>query len=172
MYDIIYKNKNIGSLKATYSTKGDKTIYHTSSTIGIKIIKQIDVNYTYEVSMENNLLKKANVDILVNGKQHAKTNTHWQENKYLITKNNKVQDPINTTIKYSTILLYFIEPMNITKCYSEQDGSFNSITSLGNHTYKKTNSKGKENNYTYKNGILESAIVDGGIIEFEMKLRH
>ncbi len=171
LYDIIYKDKNIGNLKASYTIKGSKTIYHTSSTIEIKIIKQIDVNYTYEVSIENNHLKKAAVDILVNGKQHAKTNTHWHHSKYLITKNEKTQDPITKKINYSTILLYFKEPTNIKSCYSEQDGSFNSIVSLGNHSYKKINSKGKENSYNYKNGILESAIVDGGIIEFQMKLR-
>jgi hypothetical protein len=171
-YDIIYKEKNIGNLKAIHTYNDSKNTYHTSSTIEIKMIKQFNVNYTYEVSMENHHLKKADVDILVNGKQHAKTITHWHENKYLITKNDKTQDPIKTTIKYSTIQLYFIEPSNIHSCYSEEDGSFNTIESLGNHSYKKINSKGKENIYYYKNGTLEKATIDGGIIEFEMKLRH
>ncbi|AIZ42353.1 DUF6134 family protein [Cellulophaga baltica] len=170
-YDIIYKEKTIGSLKATKTHKDAKTTYHTSSTIAFRLIKEFAVNYNYSVDFEAKLLKKAVVNIHINDKSHAKTLTQWHENEYLITKNGKSEVPIKTTIDYTTILLYFLEPTHINNCYSEQDGSFNTIVSLGNHVYKKINANGKENVYYYKNGVLEKAVIDGGLIAFEMLLR-
>ena len=68
--------------------------------------------------------------------------------------------------------MYFEEPVTITRCYSEQEGDFNIITSLGNHKYKKVNSRGKESFFFYKNGSLEKAVIDGGIVSFEMILKE
>ncbi|ADV50486.1 hypothetical protein Celal_3215 [Cellulophaga algicola DSM 14237] len=171
-FDIIYKEKTIGSLIATKSTKDAKINYHTSSTIKFRIIKEIAVNYKYDVSFNAKVLKKAAVNISINEKSHAKTLTHWHGNEYQITKNDKPEVAIKNTITYATVLLYFVEPLDITDCYSEQDGSFNTIISLGNHGYKKINANGKENEYYYKNGVLEKAVIDGGLIAFEMVRRE
>jgi hypothetical protein len=39
---------------------------------------------------------------------------------------------------------------------------------LGDHTYKKINSKVKEDVYYYKDGTLEKAIIHGGLVDFEL----
>ncbi|WP_158976921.1 DUF6134 family protein [Cellulophaga sp. L1A9] len=171
-FDIIYKEKTIGSLKATKTSKNAKITYHTSSTINFRLIKEFAVNYKYDVSFDAELLKKAVVNISINDKSHAKTLTQWHENEYHIEKNGKTEAPLESTINYATILLYFVEPLNVTDCYSEQDGSFNTIIPLGNHGYKKINANGKENEYYYKHGVLEKAVIDGGLISFEMQLRE
>ncbi len=169
-YDVVYKNKTVGSLKATKQIKGSETVYKTSSTIELKIIKTFDIFYKFDVTVEDEVLEKAYVDILVNDKQHAKTSTEWHNNEYQITKDDKAVEAIKRNINYSTIFLYFDEPVNINSCYSEQDGTFNTIVSLGNNTYKKINAKGRENIYYYKNGALDKIVIDAGIIEFEIVL--
>ncbi|QXP52527.1 DUF6134 family protein [Cellulophaga sp. HaHa_2_1] len=171
-YDIIYKEKTIGSLKATKTHKDANTTYRTSSTIEFRLIKEFAVNYNYSVDFEAKLLKKAVVNIRINDKSHAKTLTQWHENEYHIEKNGKTEALLESTINYATILLYFVEPSNVTDCYSEQDGSFNTIIPLGNHGYKKINANGKGNEYYYKQGVLEKAVIDGGLISFEMQLRE
>ncbi|MGB2759341.1 MAG: DUF6134 family protein [Maribacter stanieri] len=167
-FDIINKNEVIGNLKATKTSTDTKTHYQSVTTISTKILKEIKVNYKYDVTYERNKLKKANVYIDVNDKPYADILTNWEAKHYQITKNDKKEKVVEDEINYATILLYFNEPIDIERCYSEQDGSFNTIVPLGNHTYKKINAKNHENIYYYKNGFLQKAEINGGLVKFEI----
>ncbi|MBU2939758.1 hypothetical protein KO494_09430 [Lacinutrix sp. C3R15] len=167
-FDIVLKDKIIGQLETTKRIKDSKIHYHSATNITTRIITEINVNYNYNVVFNNNNLKKADVHITVNNKPHAETNTEWLQNQYIITQNNKKEKSIKDPIHYSTILMYFQEPENISYCFSEEDGSINTIVPLGNHTYKKINAKGKENIYYYKNGKLIKAEIDGGLVSFQI----
>ena len=165
---ILHNNKVIGSLKATRTTKDSITYYHSSTIIKTRLIKDIRVNYKYDVTFNNTLLEKADVHITVNEKPHAETYTQRTSTYYQIVKNDDKKKTLKDSISYATIQLYFKEPVNVDNCYSEQDGSFNTIAALGNHSYQKINSKGKVNTYYYKNGALKKATIDGGLIKFEI----
>ncbi|MGJ8713897.1 MAG: DUF6134 family protein [Maribacter stanieri] len=167
-FDIINKNEVIGNLKATKTSTDTKTHYQSVTTISTKILKEIKVNYKYDVTYERNKLKKANVYIDVNDKPYADILTNWEAKHYQIIKNDKKEKVVEDEINYATILLYFNEPIDIERCYSEQDGSFNTIVPLGNHTYKKINAKNHENIYYYKNGFLQKAEINGGFVKFEI----
>ncbi|WP_452228055.1 DUF6134 family protein [Lacinutrix sp. MEBiC02404] len=167
-FDIVLKDKVVGQLQATKSFKDAKAHYQSSTNITTRFIKDITVNYKYNVIFNANNLEKADVHITVNNKPHAETKTQWLDDHYLIQQNEDKTIVFNKTIKYSTILMYFVEPENISFCFSEEDGSINTIIPLGNHTYKKVNAKGKENIYYYKNGKLMKVEVDGGLISFQM----
>ena len=169
-YDIIVKDKIVGSLSASQKTKGPKTMYQSLTSIKTKLIREIEVDYKYDVTFDSSILKKANVSITVNDRPHARTSTVWKNTEYEIVKDEQ-ESTLKESIQYATILLYFKEPTDVQNCYSEQDGTMNTIVSLKNHSYKKINSKGKENTYYYKNGILHKAIIDGGVINFELLAR-
>ncbi|WP_247656637.1 DUF6134 family protein [Maribacter sp. MMG018] len=170
-FDIVLNDKVIGNLKATKSSEGNKTFYQSETAIKTRVIKEIEVNYKYDVTFENKVMKMADVVIDVNNKPHANTVTNLKGSQYQIIKNDKKEEVVDPPIDYTTILLYFKEPVNIDRCYSEQNGSFNTIVALGEHSYKKINTKGKENIYYYKNGILEKASIDGGLVKFEIIAR-
>lgn len=169
-FDIIHNQKVIGSLKATKSIKNGEIYYHSSTNIETRLIKEIRVNYKYDVIFDDAVLKTSKVNITVNNKPHTNTDTERKKSNYLVIKNDKTEDTINQSIEYATIQLYFKEPKNISSCYSEQNGRFNTIKALGNHSYKKINTKGRENQYFYndKTGFLERATIDGGLIKFEI----
>lgn len=167
-FDIVMNEKTIGSLKATKTNKNSQNYYHSSTTVKTRIIRNITVNYTYDVSFENGQLRKSDVNIIINDRPHAETATEWRNNEYQMTKNGKEKEVLKKPIKFTTVLLYFEEPENINSCFSEQDGTFNTIIPLGNHSYKKINAKGKENIYYYKDGALERATIDGGLASFEI----
>lgn len=170
-FDVVHNGRVIGSLNASKTFKDSITNYKSSTIIETRIIKEIRVNYKYDVAFENNMLESSNVDITINEKPHAKTYTVWIDSDYQVMKNDEDKKILIDSINYSTVQLYFKEPKHIKKCYSEQDGSFNTITALGNHSYKKTNSEGRENIYYYKKGILKKATIDGGLIKFEIIAR-
>ena len=88
-FDIINKNEVIGNLKATKTSTDTKTHYQSVTTISTKILKEIKVNYKYDVTYERNKLKKANVYIDVNNKPYADILTNWEVKHYQITKNDK-----------------------------------------------------------------------------------
>ncbi|MEM5565048.1 DUF6134 family protein [Psychroserpens sp. AS72] len=167
-FDIVHKKKVIGNLKASRTITDSKIHYQSSTTINTRIMKEIRVNYKYDVTFEAQLLEKSDVNITVNENPHAKTETEWEDNSYQVIKNGKYENRINDSISYSTVQMFFNEPVNINTCYSEQNGSFNTIIELGNHTYKKINSKGNENIYYYDMGVLKKATIDVGLITFEI----
>ncbi|MDO6596124.1 hypothetical protein Q4512_04300 [Oceanihabitans sp. 2_MG-2023] len=166
-FDIILKDKVVGELQASRSNKDSEIHYKSITNIKTRFITEINVDYKYNVVFNDNSLKKADVIITVNNKTHAETTTKWLGNHYSIIENEKAK-VFNASIDYSTILMYFEEPKGVSHCFSEEDGTLNIIKSLGNHTYKKINSKGKENIYYYKNGKLTKAEIDGGLINFQM----
>ena len=166
-FNIIHKNKVIGSLEATKTIKDTTTYYKSSTNINTRIIKNIHVNHKYNVVFNQGLLSSADVNIIINDKQNAKTITTRKNKNYQIIKNGKHETPIKTSINYATVQLYFEEPTHVSQCYSEQNGDFNSIIAIGNHTYKKVNAKNNENLYYYNKGELTKAIIDGGLITFE-----
>ena len=168
IFNIIHKNKVIGSLKAEKIVKDSCTNYKSITHINTRIIKKIQVIHEYEVTFKNQQLTKAKVNISVNNKQQAKTVTAWKQNTYQVFKNEKYQKSISQSITYATIQLYFEEPKNVSNCYSEQNGDNNSIIDMGNHVYKKINTKNNENQYYYENGQLTKATIDGGLINFEI----
>lgn len=167
-FTIVHNAKVIGELNTTRTTKDSKTYYQSSTTLETRIIKDIRVHYNYDVIFKNSLLEQSKVLIYVNDKPHAETSTLRKDAAYQIVKNEALEKTIKDSISYATIQLYFKEPVAINLCYSEQDGSFNRIVDLENHTYKKINSKGKENLYYYENGNLKKAVIDIGITTFDI----
>jgi len=172
-FDVVWNNdKVIGSLKASRTAIDSRTYYQSATTINTRIITNIRVNYKYDVVFNNKHLEMADVNITVNKKSHAQTNTQWTGTNYHIVKNDKKYDDFKKFITYSTIQLYFEEPLDVKSCYSEQEGDFDTIIALGNHTYNKVNAKGHKNIYFYKAGRLEKATIDGGIIKFNIVARN
>lgn len=170
-FDIVRNERVLGSLEASRIVSGTKTYYKSFTNINTKLIRQLKVDYKYDVVFDNGQLQKADVRIMVNDKLHAKTITKWKNSGYRIAENKEEVTILTDGINHATILLYFEEPITIKSSYSEQDASFNEIVPLGNHIYKKINSKGRENIYQYENGVLKKIEVDGGLSRFEMITR-
>ncbi|WP_437397725.1 DUF6134 family protein [Flagellimonas lutimaris] len=170
-FDIYFKDDSVGTLRATLDPKGSKVQYTSITSVSIKIIKQLKVDYEYLVTFEDGYLSESNVDVLINEKTHTEAFTKWTGNQYKFVKDRKNEAIMEEKVPYSTILLFFSEPNNVEQCYSEMDGSINTIVPLGDHRYKKINSKGKENIYQYHNGTLTEATIDG-IVDFKIVKRN
>ncbi|WP_054851872.1 DUF6134 family protein [Olleya sp. ITB9] len=167
-FNVVRNNKIIGNLKATKTTTNNSINYQSATTIEAKIIKNIIVKYNYDVTFKSNNLETADVKIIVNNNPHTSTKTKKTDGNYKVLIDGKNEETIDAVINFSTIQLYFNEPINISKCYSEQTGQFNSIIAMGNHVYKKINEKGKAGIFHYTDGLLTKASIDGGLIKFDL----
>ena len=171
-YAVIHKENKIGQLEAIKKKNAEIIEYSTATNIETRILAKIEVNYNFQVFFKGHQLTKAEAEIFVNGKNRTSTKTiRTNEKFYKFYDSGKLEKSIKSPISYTCIQLMFEEPIGIKKAYSEETGEFQSIRKIGNHSYAKENEKGRESLYYYKNGILQTAKIDAGIIEFELQLQ-
>ncbi|ETN96115.1 DUF6134 family protein [Zhouia amylolytica] len=168
-FEVLHRDKSIGVLEAVKETYHKEVVYNNHTSIDTRIITKIEVNYGYNVTYDNNGLVEASAQIKFNGKERTNAHTERKGKNYLFFKDNNEPEKLDQEIDYSTVKLIFEEPKNVNRVYAEEHGEFHSIKRIASNTYLKTSPDGKENTYYYKNGILEKAEIDGGVIKFVIK---
>jgi len=174
LFDVVFKGDKIGTLKVKRHERKDKTIYTSNTRIKttILLIKKINIRHKYRVSYQSEQLLLSKVTIKVNKKKPERIKVRQSDNGYLIKSNSEDTYRIDEPIKYSSILLYFEEPKNITKSFSERSGNFNAIDQMDDGSYRIINEEGDENRYYYTDGQLSLMKVDGGMVNFEIRARQ
>ena len=170
-FDVVRNDKTIGELIAIKTGDDDLITYKSYTRINARILKKIAVLYQFEVTMKEDQLNSSDAIIAVNGKTRDHTQVKWTGDKYHIQTKGKREKWLLNPIAYPAILLLFEEPIDVETSFFEETANFHSLYAMGSHSYKKINRKGKENWYYYKNGKLQRATVDAGIVRFEMILR-
>lgn len=170
-FDVVRNEKIIGELVAIKSHSDGLITYSNSTNITSRVFKDISICYQFDVVMIQNKLDAANAMIEVNGRVRNHTIIKRVENQYEIQRKGERKKRLAEPVTYPAILLLFQEPINIKKSFYEETGDFHTLHSMGNHSYKKVNSSGKENWYYYQNGKLQRAVIDAGIVQFEIVLR-
>ncbi|MEM1324131.1 MAG: DUF6134 family protein [Bacteroidota bacterium] len=170
-FNIVRNKKTIGELTVVKTRKNGLTTYTSTTHLNVRLLHKVNVFYRVEVDMQHDQLYAASVIIEVNGKVHDRTETTRIEDKYLIEHKGKKKEAA-ITIDYPEILLLFQEPVGFAASFSEKTGNFHSLHAVGEHAYKKINPKGRENYYYYKDGKLQRAEVDAGLIQFEIVLQR
>ncbi|WP_417888013.1 DUF6134 family protein [Zunongwangia sp.] len=172
VFDVIHRDKKIGEFVAS-RVKNNKIITYTSKTaIEARLLAKINVNYNFEVLYEDDLMQKAYTEVIVNGKRRTDSKTIKRKNSYLFFDCGDHESTINYPISFSSILLIFEEPISVSKIYSEENGNFQKITRVKSHCYTKENKKGRVNTYFYRNGLLQKAFIDSGLIDFELQIQE
>lgn len=170
-FDVVRNDKTIGELVAIKTATDDLITYKSHTRINAHLLKKIAVLFQFEVTMKQDQLNSSDAIIQVNGKTRDHTQVTWTGDKYHIQTKGKQEKWLSDPIAYPAILLLFEEPIDVETSFFEETANFHSLYPMGDHSYKKTNAKGKENWYYYENGKLQRAEVDAGIVRFEMILR-
>lgn len=169
-YKVIYKDKEVGTLDAIKRTNDSITFYHNKTEIDTRIITKIKLEYDYEITFENGLLNKAIVQIELNGKSRKNSKTILEKNKYRYYEDEDLSLLISENINYTVAMLMLEEPIGIKNVYSEENGTFHSLKKVKKHIYEKKGEKNRINTYIYENAVLKKAIINAGIIEFQVEL--
>lgn len=169
-YKVIYKDKEVGTLDAIKRTNDSITFYQNKTEIDTRIITKIKLEYDYEITFENGLLNKAIVQIELNGKSRKNSKTILEKNKYCYYEDEDLSLLISENINYTAAMLMLEEPIGIKNVYSEENGTFHSLKKVKKHIYEKKGEKNRINTYIYENAVLKKAIINAGIIEFQVEL--
>lgn len=171
-FDIIHSGKPLGTLDAKKVIDGDITTYTSHTDIEYHMMMIIKIIYDYNVVYEKDALSNATVHITVHG--HEKTNVKTVKNgsSYDFYSDGDKEKEFKKIITNSIEKLFFVEPVGITKLYSEEHGEYHTLKKVGGHAYLKTTPSGHESTYYYKNGALIKSDVDAGIIAFSIILKE
>ncbi len=171
-YKVMKDDKEIGFINAVRTTQGDQVWYDIETKMTIRVLVSQQVHYTSKATFKADILQNSHSRSFLNDKLHNTCVTLLKDNHYLV-KSDKDEYTIRRSITYSGVMLYFTEPVNILQVYSEMSGQDNSIRKTGTDHYILTNSKSrKQNQYWYKAGLLEKAMINHTLADLEILRVH
>jgi hypothetical protein len=153
-YEIRVANHIVGNVNARSKQTGTVKNISIQSDVDIKLLAKFHLDITCD--FDNNLMTRSRViktSARNNGENKAIT-TLREGKSYSITQNGEKTMLSNTDILHSVSELYFIEPRQITRIYSETLGAIVPLTALGNGLYELSLPDGKKNVYKYEKGVL------------------
>lgn len=170
-YKITANDNEIGKLQVKKSIENNTINYSAKSDSKFKLFVSVDFSYKLNCIYKDNELLFSSVTTYVNGSKHSTATTEKIKANVYVLNNNGHENRIFEPIFYSGVLLYFNEPKNISKVYSEFYNNFNPLKQIAIHTYQLTNSQnGNLSEYFYVNGILQKATIHHTLMSFNLEL--
>ena len=152
-FDIVWKGKNVGNIKAIKSSAKETTEYTITADAKINILLSYNIeNYTY-CKLEKRKLTKSIATYKVNGKLKENTDIAEGDDAY-ICNTCKKPNLAYASIGYTTSMMYFIEPAKSGSVFSERFGEYATLTKVADHEFNLELPDGKINNYYYEDGKL------------------
>ena len=172
-YDVVKDNKKVGYFQIGRATAtNNDVVIRSESTVRVSMLFTIEVIDKMYAVFRNNLLHTATIYRTLNGNVRVNNLTQWQNGKYaLSTKDEKNSGAFTQAIRFTTVSLYFDEPLNLTEVYSEKFQRMVNVKSIGIHKYQLTLPDGNTAKYTYVNGQCSEveAKTDWAVIRFVFK---
>ncbi|MBW8686505.1 DUF6134 family protein [Chitinophaga rhizophila] len=152
-YEIRFSNHVIGNITAHCKVNGAARNISIKSKVEMKLLAKFNLDISCD--FDNNILIRSKV-IKSSGKEgDDKTIVTQREAKHYAVILNGQKSVLNTSeIIHSVGEMYFTEPRQITKIFSETLGMFLTLNSLGNGSYELLLPEGKKNVYKYEKGTL------------------
>jgi hypothetical protein len=152
-YEIRFANRIIGNVSAHCKQSGTAKNISIQSKVDMRPLTRfsLDISSDYD----NSVLIRSKV-IKDSGKEgDSKSITTQRDGKvYIIVQNGEKSILNSAEIIHSVSELYFMEPRQITRIFSETIGAFLTLKTLGNGLYELTLPEGKKNIYKYEKGVL------------------
>ena len=171
-YIVRYKGDDIGTLKLQQTVKGDTIHYRMTSDIKTRFIFNIRVKSVEESEFQKGRLIYSAVNRTVNGDEKVKKQTRAGNKIYTLSDDENSVVLHNESIGYNLMKMYCLEPVNISKVYSDNYQKFLPITKIKPHTYKVVLPDGNYNYYSYTNGICSKVEVFNTLYHMEMHLKN
>lgn len=102
------------------------------------------------------------------GKKTNWNTVHFDGSKYTVVSN-QGNYFLHEIPYFSVLKLYFQQPKNISRIFSEAEGGFIPLKKVNEDTYEVKNSKGDRSVYFYKNGKIDRLEFHTSIAKVNMK---
>ena len=161
-YDVILLGKKIGDMTLSRLDQGDAERYLINSESQAKVlfVKQHS-EVKFDVLFKSGILEKSHYSS-VKKDDNIVTNVNRNTQGYSINSNNKHSN-IKDRISYSSVLLYFKEPVGISKIFVERIGDFLPLKKTAQGVYEYLQPDGTRSIYRYLKGKLAEVELKRGM---------
>lgn len=149
---VLRNQEEVGSLTITRTTEGKNKTYLLNSTVHIKALVNVHVHETIMSEYESLVLTSALHKREINGFNSDDKVVVKSGDSYVC--DDETLHHLGSQIKSSVLMLYFHEPKNIDKVYSESFGEIVPVTRLSENIYSLKLPNQTTTDYFYENGVL------------------
>jgi len=171
-YDITKNDKIIGFLKLQKKEDGDKTYLNLVSDVNVNFIINTSIKIKEHSVYENNNLIYSESKRFVNDNEKVNNKTFLTKGIYYLDKNGSIETLKVPLINYNLLLMYFNEPNNIARVYSDSFQQMLKIDKVSQEHFNIQLPDGGNNEYFYKDGKCTKVVVNHTFFQIEMRLKN
>lgn len=162
-YEILADDEKVGYLIARQKVDGDMTHYEIISQVDARMLVRINLDTEINAGFEDGVLQYSSSTTYLNGNVHSNAELNKQKETYMLRKDEHSLKIFEPEILLSSSKLYFHEPDEETKVFSESEGIIKQIEKTGekNYTLTTTGNKKEKSVYSYSS--------DQGLYQIEVK---
>jgi hypothetical protein len=159
-YNILHNGEIKGVLVVHQQVNGSRVRVKIDSEVKTRFLIKVTVKAIEEAIFENGILVYSSLCRIVNGDEKINQQLQVVGISYKITSKSKITTLPNYPIHHSVLSLYYQEPVNVSKIYSDNYQQYVDIKKVENSKYQVIFPNGNINYYSYKNGICTSVEVN------------
>ncbi len=172
-YQIIRKGKSIGHLQTDYQKSNGQSVYAIESHAAFWMVGTIEVDYKSRAVYSNQELVEMEMEEKVNGSVRASGSLKKQNNQYVHkTGNNAYKKLNNQNMAFHSGMLYFHEPVDMRKVFSDKHGKYLEIIPKGNGQYDMLLPSGYKNTFSYSDGVCKQIQVNHKLGTIYIKIKN
>src|SRR5688572_20851974 len=123
-YNIKRNGTVIGTLRFAQHSTGNTTVMKMESEIKTRMLFNFTAKAKEETTYEKGVMTWSSIYRKLNGREKANQQTQAAGNRYIITRNAKTEIQGNYPISYNMLCLYTMEPVFVSKVYSDNFRQF------------------------------------------------
>jgi hypothetical protein len=146
---ILKGDDEIGIIDVRQQEMNDSLAYISTSSLSFKFIWSVEWRSKVISVLKEDFLAWSRLESFLNDKPRDDKLTVKNGSGYLCKDFNEPQDRINSSIYFTTLMMYFKEPKDINELYSERFQQMVAIQSDEPHVYRIKFPNGDVNHYHY-----------------------
>ena len=170
-YNIKRNGDVVGNIHFIQGTAGNRTVLTMESEVNTRFIFNFKAKAKEEVIYDNGIMTWSSIFRKLNGTIKVDKKTKANGSVYTVYKGSKKETLNNYPIRYNMLSVYIIEPVNITKVYSDNFQQQIDIQKIADHHYKIKFPDGNYNEYFYTNGVCSKIEIHHSLYSATIELR-
>ena len=170
-YNIKRNGDVVGNIHFIQGIVGNRTTLTMESEVNTRFIFNFKARAKEEVIYDNGIMTWSSIFRKLNGNVKVDKKTKANGSAYTVYKGSKKETLNNYPIRYNMLSVYIIEPLNITKVYSDNFQQLINIQKIADHHYKIKFPDGNYNEYFYTNGVCSKIEIHHSLYSATIELR-
>ena len=149
---------------------GNTLYLKINSDVETRFLIKIKIQSVEEAVFDNGKLLYSSIHRIVNGKEKTSKQTTLYGKEYQLISDHKQEGSNSGAIADNILTLYYREPLNISRIYSDSFQQFLDLKKIAAHCYKIALPDGNENLYFFQDGICTKVEVHHSFYHFKILL--